>query len=206
MWKNGSICQSHEWDYHCGHVCKRGCTDQYCDHYIYYKISQRMYHPHMMIQPENDIARRLIANLERFGIDFVMTEHQPVYTSVEAAEVRGSSLHSGAKALIVKGDENKIVNTLIQGMACNVLKHTMLKVRDLIKDEDTHMIQQIHDENIFEIPTGDKAIVPLIKSIMEDVDCVDLPLVVDVEWSQTNWADKTKYPDEELQRWTMTNH
>ena len=40
------------------------------------------------------------------GIPFTQTQHRPVFTSAEAAEVRGVSLHSGAKALIVKGGEN----------------------------------------------------------------------------------------------------
>ena len=35
-----------------------------------------------------------------------MTRHEPVYTSEQAARVRGVSLASGAKALIVKVDEN----------------------------------------------------------------------------------------------------
>jgi len=49
---------------------------------------------------------RLTAALREAGIDFTQTQHRAVYTSAEAAEVRGVSLHSGAKALIVKGGEN----------------------------------------------------------------------------------------------------
>ena len=49
---------------------------------------------------------RLAEALRSAGIAFMQTEHRPVYTSAEAAEVRGVSLHSGAKALIVKGGEN----------------------------------------------------------------------------------------------------
>jgi len=45
-------------------------------------------------------------SLRGAGIAFTQTQHRPVYTSAEAAEVRGVSLHSGAKALIVKGGEN----------------------------------------------------------------------------------------------------
>jgi Ala-tRNA(Pro) deacylase len=46
------------------------------------------------------------------GIPFTQTQHRPVYTSAEAAEVRGVSLHSGAKALIVKGGENFLMVVL----------------------------------------------------------------------------------------------
>ena len=109
----------------------------------------------------------------------------------------------GKKYHIKRGDENKIVNTLIQGCACNVLKYTMLSVRDLIEGEDTYMIQQIHDENIFEVNNKDMGMIPLIKSCMERVPQIEIPLVVDVEWSKTNWAEKTKYPMDELKKWTM---
>ncbi len=43
--------------------------------------------------------------LRSAGIAFTQTKHRAVYTSAEAAEVRGVSLHSGAKALLVKGGE-----------------------------------------------------------------------------------------------------
>ena len=36
------------------------------------------------------------------SVAFVHTRHKPVYTSAEAADVRGVSLHSGAKALILR--------------------------------------------------------------------------------------------------------
>ncbi len=48
--------------------------------------------------------KRLVGLLNEAGISVERTSHRPVYTSAEAAEVRGTSLHSGAKALIVKGD------------------------------------------------------------------------------------------------------
>lgn len=52
---------------------------------------------------------RLEESLNSAGISFTQTQHRPVYTSAEAAEVRGVSLHSGAKALIVKGGENYLM-------------------------------------------------------------------------------------------------
>lgn len=53
-----------------------------------------------------DVLDRLDTALNDAGIAFQRTEHAPVYTSAEAAAIRGVSLHSGAKALILKcGDE-----------------------------------------------------------------------------------------------------
>jgi len=54
----------------------------------------------------DSVLARLGRSLRSAGISFAQTQHRPVYTSAEAAEVRGASLHSGAKALIVKGGEN----------------------------------------------------------------------------------------------------
>lgn len=49
---------------------------------------------------------RLRDALTAAGVPFKHTHHAPVYTSAEAAAIRGVPLHSGAKALIVKvGDE-----------------------------------------------------------------------------------------------------
>lgn len=48
------------------------------------------------------IFERLKESLTSRGISFSELHHAPVYTSAEAAAIRGTSLHSGAKALIVK--------------------------------------------------------------------------------------------------------
>lgn len=49
-----------------------------------------------------EVLDRLTAELTAAGIAFQRTQHEPVFTSAEAAAVRGVSLHSGAKALILK--------------------------------------------------------------------------------------------------------
>jgi Ala-tRNA(Pro) deacylase len=49
---------------------------------------------------------RLSEKLTAAGVPFTVTRHAPVFTSEEAAAIRGVALSSGAKALIVKaGDE-----------------------------------------------------------------------------------------------------
>lgn len=55
-----------------------------------------------MTTENTEIFDRLCDRLKSHGIIFKMLEHTPVYTSAEAAAVRGVDLHSGAKALIVK--------------------------------------------------------------------------------------------------------
>lgn len=42
--------------------------------------------------------------LQQAGVAFTVLRHEPVFTSEQAAAVRGTSLSSGAKALIIKAD------------------------------------------------------------------------------------------------------
>ena len=53
-----------------------------------------------------EVFKRLLDALESAGIEVTKLHHRAVFTSAEAAEVRGSTLHSGAKALIVKGGDD----------------------------------------------------------------------------------------------------
>lgn len=55
---------------------------------------------------------RLSGFLQGKGVDFSVLQHAPVFTSEEAAEVRGTSLASGAKALICKADEQFVLIVL----------------------------------------------------------------------------------------------
>ena len=51
-----------------------------------------------------------VANLLKAqGIAFQVLRHEPVYTSEEAASVRGTALASGAKALICKRDDSFVM-------------------------------------------------------------------------------------------------
>jgi len=50
------------------------------------------------------VSERIKTLLKEHHVDFHVASHRPVYTSAEAAEVRGESLQSGAKALILKVD------------------------------------------------------------------------------------------------------
>jgi Ala-tRNA(Pro) deacylase len=51
------------------------------------------------------VFQRLEAFLRERGVPFDVARHAPVFTSQEAAQVRGTPLASGAKALVCKGDD-----------------------------------------------------------------------------------------------------
>ena len=58
---------------------------------------------------DESVVDRLTAALDRAAIPYTRRRHEPVYTSAEAAKVRGTSLHSGAKALIVKTEDEFVM-------------------------------------------------------------------------------------------------
>ena len=55
------------------------------------------------------ISDRLTKFLTEKSIPFEVTKHEPVYTSEEAAKIRGVSLSSGAKALICKTNDDYVL-------------------------------------------------------------------------------------------------
>ena len=57
---------------------------------------------------------KLKALLEESKVQFTLTTHKPVLTSEEAAEVRGVSLDSGSKAILLKDSGKKLA---LEGVA-----------------------------------------------------------------------------------------
>jgi Ala-tRNA(Pro) deacylase len=61
---------------------------------------------------EDSVFDRLENWLKQNGVPFTSLRHEPVFTSEQAAAVRGTSLASGAKALIVKAGEKFVLLVL----------------------------------------------------------------------------------------------
>ncbi len=59
------------------------------------------------IRPAGDVplTERLQQWLREAGVVFELLQHAPVYTSEDAARVRGTPLEQGAKALVVRADD-----------------------------------------------------------------------------------------------------
>ncbi len=60
------------------------------------------------------IEKKIVKMLEEQGVKYEILEHEPVYTSEQAAEVRGVSLRTGVKALVCKTAEGKIILVLVR--------------------------------------------------------------------------------------------
>ena len=58
------------------------------------------------------VFERLQQRLQTGGIAFTVLRHEPVYTSEQAAAVRGTPLASGAKALVMKADDGFLMLVL----------------------------------------------------------------------------------------------
>ena len=54
----------------------------------------------------SDVTQRIVDLLETTGIDYRRVEHSPTRTSEESAAARGEPLENGAKALLIKVDDD----------------------------------------------------------------------------------------------------
>lgn len=85
--------------------------------------------------------------------------------------------------------ERVAVNTPVQGSAADLIKLAMIDCHKEFAGTDVDMIIQVHDELVFEVPSG--ALLEAaskIKEIMEGVASLKVPLKVDVEAGE-NWLD-----------------
>jgi Ala-tRNA(Pro) deacylase len=73
------------------------------------------------------IFERLVALLEQQGVPHQVLRHEPVYTSEDAARVRGTTLASGAKALVCKADDRFVMFVLPadRRLASKLVRRTM---------------------------------------------------------------------------------
>src|SRR6516165_10779340 len=60
----------------------------------------------------SSVFDRINTWLQQQGVSFTVLRHEPVYTSEQAAAVRGTPLSSGAKALVVKAGERFVLLVL----------------------------------------------------------------------------------------------
>src|SRR5437763_7720059 len=85
------------------------------------------------------VFERIEQKLNDAGVAFTVLHHEPVFTSEQAAAVRGTPLGSGAKALVVKAGEQFVLLIVPADRRLDSRKaKTALGVRDLrfaTKDE-----------------------------------------------------------------------
>jgi len=97
---------------------------------------------------------------------------------------------------IIRGaGERSAVNSPVQGTAADIIKEAMVKLNEelRIKNLETKMILQVHDELVFEVPEKElKKAAPMVKSVMETAFPLSVPLVVDLKIGK-NWGEMKPY-------------
>lgn len=84
--------------------------------------------------------------------------------------------------------ERMAMNTPIQGSAADIIKLAMIRAEENLRDFDSRIIIQVHDELVLEAKTSELAdIEKILRKSMENVAELLVPLVVDVH-SGKNWS------------------
>ncbi len=98
---------------------------------------------------------------------------------------------ASANASVRSFGERTAVNTPIQGTAADLIKLAMINIhRRLCREQlKTHMILQIHDELVFEVPDHEmNQVKKLVREEMEGVQSLAVPIKVDMG-SGMNWDE-----------------
>ena len=80
------------------------------------------------------------------------------------------------------------INAPIQGSAADIIRRAMIRVPEAIAALPARMLLQVHDELLFEVPTGEvERLQALATGVMESAVSLDVPLKVDVKVGD-DWA------------------
>ncbi len=96
-----------------------------------------------------------------------------------------------------KAAERQAMNAPIQGTAADMLKLAMINIHRKLAGSPTRMLLTVHDELVFEMPTGDSTMVEPIRSEMENALPLSVPVEVDAK-TGPNWNDMTLIPQPQL--------
>ena len=83
------------------------------------------------------------------------------------------------------------INTPVQGSAADIIKVAMIQVAAMLRTEfpDVRLLLQVHDELLFEVPTGQEAgLAARVVAIMESAVLLSVPLKVDTGFGN-NWDE-----------------
>jgi DNA polymerase-1 len=79
----------------------------------------------------------------------------------------------------------------VQCTAADIIKSAMIRLHEALRQEfpDTNMILQVHDELVFDVPSGDLGRVSkLVQETMEHAAQLDVPLEVEMQVGR-DWYD-----------------
>jgi len=80
-------------------------------------------------------------------------------------------------------------NAPIQGSSADIIKIAMIELSKILKNYQSRLLLQVHDELVFEIPQSEwKELEPQIKSTMENAISLSVPLLVEIH-AGDNWME-----------------
>lgn len=82
------------------------------------------------------------------------------------------------------------VNFLVQGTAADLFKFAVVRVHNILKGKKSRIVNFVHDEIQIYMHKSEVDLLPQIKEAMEDFPDFVVPIVADVEYTTTNWAEK----------------
>jgi DNA polymerase-1 len=96
------------------------------------------------------------------------------------------------KSFTIRGNaERMATNAPIQGTAADLLKLAMIALDARLRESALHaaMLLTVHDEIVLEVPSGEvEAVEALVRSTMESVYPLAVPLAVETHWGRS-WFD-----------------
>ncbi len=97
---------------------------------------------------------------------------------------------NSSNGMIRSAAERLAVNTPLQGSQADIIKKAMIQIDHAIKKQNLgHMILQIHDELLFELPDEHlKALEKTVTDIMENIVNLEVPLTVNIAVGK-NWGE-----------------
>jgi DNA polymerase I len=130
-------------------------------------------------------------NVREFMVRTVKEAKQRGYTTTIFGRRRQITELASDNFRIRQMGERMAQNAPVQGSAADVFKLAMIDVDRALDDGGfrTRMLLTVHDELVFEVPLEERADVePLIRTTMESVTELKVPLAVDVGFGP-NWAE-----------------
>lgn len=86
--------------------------------------------------------------------------------------------------------QRQAANYIIQSAAADLFKHAVVRVHELLKPKKSKAVNFVHDEIQIYLHKSELDLLPKIKHCMEDFPQFTVPIIADIEYSETNWADK----------------
>jgi len=100
-----------------------------------------------------NIEQNIYRIMRNKDIPFGISEHEPVYASDGAAQVRGVVLRTGVKAMLLKADDRKHILALLPGdKQVNLVKIAQLEGAKQVKLADPHEVLAVTGCTIGSVP------------------------------------------------------